>query len=95
MDTAAPPVFSVANFDDKLQINKDVAFATTAIHPSGGVAYGDLTNNGWLDIYVVHKYTKAHTFYLHNGIDKTLDQNTYTTIDGPTTGNRAEGVTFR
>ncbi|MBF0431252.1 MAG: chitobiase/beta-hexosaminidase C-terminal domain-containing protein, partial [Fibrobacteria bacterium] len=85
--------FSSGNFADKLQLNGNVVFGNTTLRQSGGVAYGDLNNDGWQDVYVVHNNYTAHNLYLQNG-SNVLDGNTYSTVSGPGTSGWANGVTF-
>lgn len=85
--------FSGSAFDDKLVHNTSVPFGANNDRRSGGVAYADVDNNGWLDLYVVHKGT-PDSLYRHRGQSKVLDATTYDALQAPTTSNIANGVTF-
>ncbi|MBF0432108.1 MAG: chitobiase/beta-hexosaminidase C-terminal domain-containing protein [Fibrobacteria bacterium] len=81
-----------ANYADKLVLNQNPAFGNTTGRNSGGVAFGDLNNDGWQDVYVTH-YNAAHEMHIHQGTAG-LAASTYTTYSGPSIGGWANGVTF-
>lgn len=90
-----PVPFSGA-FDDALQHNTSVPFGTTNNVRSGGVAFGDLNNDGWQDLYIVHE-DSVDNLYIHSkgsGLTGTTYQTVSAANDPYGTGLNANGATF-
>ncbi|MBD3243736.1 MAG: hypothetical protein GF331_24305, partial [Chitinivibrionales bacterium] len=90
-----PVPFSSA-FNDALRHNLEVPFGHATNVRSGGVAFGDLNNDGWQDLYVVHEGGRD-SLHMHRGTAG-LNSSTYQTLtaaNDPYGSNlNANGATF-